>query len=169
VAHVRRAIALDADAELPGAQLVASFHLARGENELATPWIAHAEALDSQRERALAERREMLATDALLPHDLPDAEVEALVAPVRGHPRVRRAYLARKRLEHFPDRDPVYVVAVEARRAWWKLELRPRDDGLARELANAIPGDARVFVFLKGESNAALFRRVKKLPRAQVA
>jgi Zn-dependent protease with chaperone function len=169
VEHVRRAIALDADAELPGAQLVASFHLARGENELATPWIARAEALDARRERALAERNEMRATDALLPHALADAEVDALVAPVRAHPRVRRAYLARKRLEHFPERDPVYVLAVVPRSAWWKLELRPRNEGLARELANAIPGDARVFVFVKGESNGSLFRRVKKLPRAQVA
>jgi Zn-dependent protease with chaperone function len=168
-AHVRHAMALDPDAELPGAQLLASFHLSRGENDLATPWIARAEALGDARERAVAERSEMRATDDVIPHALPPGEVAALVAPVRAHPRVKRAYLARKRLRHFPDRDPVYVLAVVPRSTWFKLELRRKEDPLARELAEALPGTARVFVFVKRDTTRALFRKVKRLAGAEVA
>jgi tetratricopeptide (TPR) repeat protein len=166
--HLRRAVQLDADAELPAAQLLAGFHLARGENQLATPWIARAEALGADRDAAVAERSEVKATDGVEPHRLEADQVEAVAAVLRAHPEVGRAWLVRKRLRHLPDRDPVHVVAVARRSTWWKLELSRKDDRLAQRLADALPALGRLFVFVKTGGSAPLFRRVKKVAGARV-
>ncbi|MFY3744504.1 M48 family metalloprotease [Anaeromyxobacter sp. Red801] len=166
---VEAAIALDGDAELPGAQLLAAYHLSTGRHDLAAPWIARAEALEGLHDEAAAERAQVLATDALEPHGLPPDAVEALVAPLRGHPRVKRLHLARKRLRHLPDRAPVFVLAVEPRWTWRQFVTGSAEASLPQALANALPDRPHTFVFVRGRSSGVLFRRVRKLAGARVA
>jgi Zn-dependent protease with chaperone function len=169
VPHVERAIALDRDAELPGAQLLASHHLSLGRNELASRWIARADALLDVHRAAAAEREGMLASDAVEPHGLAREAVEAFVAPLRGHPRVAKLFLARKRLRHLPDRSPVFVLAAALRRPFFRLTRSGDDAKVAQELANAVSAAPRTFVFVDGANTRSLFRRVKRLEGARVA
>lgn len=108
-----------------------------------------AERLDAaQRERASVE-----GGDQVAPHGLPDDAVEAISESVRSHRKVKRAWLARKKLEHFPDDDPVFIVGIEGTRdgtvpdylveqiekrdlqiAFWVVLLRGRYSGLGERL-----------------------------------
>lgn len=168
LAHVERAIALDAEAELPGAQLIARHHLALGRADAARPWIARAERLEAWNEAAQAERAEVRVGDPLEPHRLSPADAAALVAPVRGHPRVRQLLLARKRLVHAPEQAPVLVLGVVPRAPWYRLTRRRDDRELAQAIADALPGPWRVFVFVRNDGTRALFRRLRRLDGAAV-
>lgn len=168
VAHVERAIALDGDAELPGAQLLAAHYLSSGRHDLAAPWVARAEALEDLQHAAQAERATVLASDPLDPHGLEPAAVAALVEPVRGHAGVARAFLARKRLRHLPDRAPVFVLAIVPRRPWHGLVRERQLTRLAQELAVALPSSPSTFVFVKSGRNGRVFRSVKRIAGARV-
>jgi len=163
LAHVERAMALDRDAELVGAQLIASFHVAQGRNEAAGPWIQRAVALEAVHQAAQAERSSMVATDPVEPHGLAPEQVEVAVGALRRHPRVKRLYLARKALRHLTDRAPAFVVAVVPRRAWWKTWSDAKATALATELVGLLEGGPTVFLFVEGPGTAVLFRRVKKV------
>ncbi|HET6439423.1 MAG TPA: M48 family metalloprotease [Anaeromyxobacter sp.] len=169
IAHLQRAIALDPGAELAGAQLIARYHLSLGHGDLAKPFLARAEWLGALEEAARAERAGVVVTDPLEPHGLPPGEVLALVGPVRGHPRVARLLLGRKRLTHMPQRAPVFVLGVVARRRWFRLTWSGDDRVLAREIAARIEWPGRVFVFVKNDRSRRLFRRMGKLAGAAVA
>ena len=168
MAHLERAISLDPDAELPGARLIAQHLLSRGRDEAAAPWLARAERLGEFQERAAAERSRVLVTDRIEPHGLPPPDVEAIVAPLRGHPEIARLLLARKRLEHMPERAPVFVLGVIPRRPWYRL-FRVRDDArLAQAVADSVAGPWRVVVFVKQSSSRRIFRRMQRLKGARV-
>ena len=169
VPHVERAVALDGDAELPGAQLLASHHLSLGRNDLASRWIARADRLADAHRAAAQEREGMLATDEVDAHGLAAEAAAAFVAPLRGHPRVKRLFLARKRLRHLPDRAPVFVVAAALRRPFLRLTRAGDDAKIAQELANALEAAPRTFVFVDGSDTRRLFRRLRRLPGARVA
>lgn len=168
VAHVERAMELDPDAELPGAQLLASHYLSQGRNDRAARFIARAEVLAELHGRAAAERQGMAATDPIDPHGLSPEDVAALVATLRSHPKVKKVFLARKRLRHFPDRAPVFVAGVVARRPWHRIVSSDFEARLAQELANGLPGDWPTFVFVRGARSRALFRRARRLAGARV-
>ncbi|HYG68032.1 MAG TPA: M48 family metallopeptidase, partial [Anaeromyxobacteraceae bacterium] len=148
--HLEHAMSLDADATLPAARLIAGYYLSEGRTADAAPWIERARSIEAVQEAADAERAEVSATDAVEPHELEQENVERFAAPLRGHPRVKKAWLARKKLAHFPDQARVYVVGVKLKGTWYRLERSDTRAKLAQELANAI-GLARVFVFVDGE------------------
>lgn len=167
VAHVERSIALDRDAELPGSRMLAAYYLSCGRNDLARPWKARTSALEEDYRQAAEERKRMLASDEVEPHGLAPEAAAALVSPVRGHPGVAQIFLVRKRLRHFPEREPVFVVAIIPRRPWHRFVSGGADARLARELAATLPTPA--FVFVKGSATRRLFRRVKRIAGARVA
>ena len=156
-------MALDRDAELPGAQLIASHHVARGRNQAAGPWIRRAAALEEVHRAAQAERSRMAASDPVEPHRLSPVQARALVKPFQGHPRVKRLYLVRKRLRHRADRDPAFAVAIVPRRPWWKPWDDARARSLAAELASRLPAGPSLFLFVESRASRVLFRRARKI------
>lgn len=159
--HLERAMALDEEATLAGARLIATHHLAEGRRAEAAPWIERVEALEAAGAAAEAERAQVLATDAVEAHGLPPEVVARVAAALRGHPRVKRAWLGRKVLRHSPDRAPVYVLGVRRRGSWYRLEGRGAAGKLAQALADLVPLP-RVFLFVDGADTGAMLRRLAK-------
>jgi Zn-dependent protease with chaperone function len=159
--HLERAMELDPDATLACARLIASHHLADGRRAEAAPWIERVRALDAREAAAEAERARVLVTDEVAPHGLPPEGVARVVAALRGHPRVGKAWLARKRLRHDPERSPVFVVGVHRKGSWYRIEGKAALAALAQALANAIPLE-RASLFLDGPATGPMLKKLRK-------
>jgi hypothetical protein len=100
------------------------------------------------------ERAQLTIHDPLLPHALPDAALADLCAQLREHPRIRRAYLARKQVEHFSE-HPVYVLGIEY--GGWLASRRAAGDLiqlLIREMK--FPGETFVLLVNRTRNRAQM-------------
>lgn len=160
--HLERAMALDQEATLPASRLIAGYYLAEGRTAEAAPWIERARSIQAVEEAAQAERAQVRAGDVVEPHGLERKDVERFAAALRGHPRVRKAWLARKKLVHSPEQGRVYVVGVARKGTWYRLEGRGAQARLEQELTSAIDF-ARGFVFVDGEGARRLMDKLRRV------
>lgn len=135
--HLERAMALDEEATLPASRLIAGYHLAVGRTAEAAPWIERVRSLEATQQAAAAEREHVLAGDPVEPHGLEREDVEKIAAALRQHPRVKKAWLARKKLVHFPEQARVYVVGVRRGGTWYRLEGAARPPSSRRSWPTA--------------------------------
>lgn len=161
LAHLTRTVELDEGATLAVGRLIARHHLAEGRRAEAAPWIERVEAIEAEEAAAEAERAEVRSTDAVEHHGLPPEAVAQVAAALRGHPRVKKVWLGRKVLRHFPERAPVYVLGVQRKGSWYRLEGRGATERLAQQLAELVPLP-RAFLFLDGSETSAMLRRLGK-------
>jgi Zn-dependent protease with chaperone function len=110
--HLERAMALDEQFTPPGCEVAAGMLMRRGRDRDAEPfrarWAAYHQRMAAARhERSL---RALTPGDRFIPHGL-NAEQLAEVRRQVAVPGVKRAYVLRKRMVHFPD-DPCYVIGV---------------------------------------------------------
>lgn len=159
--HLERAMEIDKDATLAVARLIAGHHLSEGREAEARPWIEKVRRIEADEAAAEAERAQVLVTDELAPHGLPPDAVATVAAALEGHPRVGKAWLARKRLRIDPDRAPVFVVGVRRKGSWYRLEGAAAVAELAQELANLVPL-SHVSLFVDGEGTGPMFRKLRK-------
>jgi Zn-dependent protease with chaperone function len=113
VALLERAMALDEDAILKASELLRDYRWRQGRKEEAHGWHDRVVERAGLLQAAARERDQITLKDKFEPHGLPAEALEALVAQLRAIPRLRRAYLLRKRVEHFPQR-PFYVLGFRA-------------------------------------------------------
>ena len=106
--------------------------------------IEHSDRLEA----ADAERSVVSADDRLEPAGLSEDLLAQVRAALAGHKEVACAYLVRKRVEHFDDTHPVYVLAVVPMsygRTEWK-DVAKDGDVLVERVARDIPADIGVLV-----------------------
>ena len=99
---LEQALQLDADALAGVCETLRDYYWARGEKELAQQWHARLVDSDALQRAALDERARVDIDDKLQPHGLTPEQLEPLVAQLREL-KLRRAWLARRVLEHRPD------------------------------------------------------------------
>jgi hypothetical protein len=115
---------------------------------------------------ARAERNSLSLTDKLIPHGLDAGATEDLRAQLMQVGGVTRAYLARKRVEHFQE-IPVYVLGYAAS-PWWSWRTAARAlEVQKRILADvSFPGESFV-VGIEG-ANRRLGRRLRFMRGARI-
>lgn len=161
VSHLERAMEIDGNATLACSRLIASHLLSEGRRGEAAPWIQRIQALEAREAEAEVERARVLVTDAVEPHGLRPDVVAAAAAALRKHPRVGKAWLARKHLRVDPDRAPLYVVGVKRKGSWYRIEGKKATAALAQELADATPL-SRVSLFLDGPETGPMLKKLRK-------
>ncbi|HEX9625797.1 MAG TPA: M48 family metalloprotease [Acidiferrobacterales bacterium] len=119
-------------------------------------------------EAAKAERAQLNVTDGLEPHGLEPEALAALRAELQRYPRIRKAWLARKTLAHFPE-TPLYVLGI----AYGNMLSTQRSAaGLVQLLIKEMtfPGEAFVIIIDRTDNKAQikLGRRLKKIASALV-
>jgi Zn-dependent protease with chaperone function len=126
-ALLEQAIELDGTAAPQCCELLRDHHARHGRPEEAAAWhrrlVEHAE----RNEAAAEERSDVTLRDKFEPHGLPADAVAALAAQLRAIPDLRRAYLVRKRVEHFAHR-PLYVLGISV---VGSFRLYPKEGGQA--------------------------------------
>lgn len=144
-------------------ELVRSFFERTGRTEEARRLYEEMEAQDAQMEAAGKERSKLTNQDVHEPHGLTSDRVGDLAAQLATTPRVRRAWLARKKLTHFTGL-PLYILVIDLLEPSSK---EVRDWCLARvSHLTSFEGDTLIFV---GESEPAkLLRRIRRDPTALI-
>ena len=152
-------MARDIHAVALGCQLAADFLAERGRLDEARAYAQRGEHWEEQvLPGAKEERGSLKQGDTFAPHGVTDAAVlERLLAGLGAHPRVKRAWFARKVVVHLPH-SPLYVLGVEAEGAW----EQGANQQLVQELVDALlfPGEA--FVVAHSQKNAGLFERLRE-------
>jgi Zn-dependent protease with chaperone function len=160
VADLGRAIDLDERATVPACQVLYRYLESRDELQRFEPYRSIYEAFVQKQNEAAQERRIVKATDRFAAHEMGASDVEKVAEAVRKHQSVRRAWLARKQLAHFPQ-DPLFILVLESRR----IERFTRVT--LPLVAKSLPAGIAFFVLNKARHDA-IYKNVKKLPGALI-
>ncbi|WP_420128836.1 hypothetical protein [Longimicrobium sp.] len=114
LAHLKRAMSLDGfNTTAEACAAAARFLHARGRTADAEVFERRAAAHETEMARAAIERaaRNVRPDDRFLPHELGDAELQAVIRHLSTVPGLKRALLVRKKVSVFPD-WPCFVLVV---------------------------------------------------------
>jgi Zn-dependent protease with chaperone function len=133
VVLVQSAMERDADAYVPGAEVLRDYYWSNGQEEEARRW--HNLMIDRAETDRLAatERDQILTTDKYDRHGLNEEAVAALREQLKAIPGLRKVYLVRKRMKYYPER-PLYVLgftvgfALQAKKLRKEVQQRIVDD-----------------------------------------
>ncbi|MDG2525271.1 M48 family metallopeptidase [Stenotrophomonas sp. HITSZ_GD] len=156
VAHLRRAISLDAQCREVALQHLARYYRERGdaagEDEIATEW----QQMQDARLRGYHARNELGAKDVFLAHGLDASTLAALRAVLDAQRSVAKAWLVRKQLPGDDGGVPHYVLLVA-----WRGLIYSEAERLKR-LVDAIELPGTFIVFAGNRQYRAAARRLRK-------
>src|SRR5262249_5079636 len=121
---------------------------------------AHDAALDL----AAVERNSLNANDALEPHGLSAAELDALVDQLRENPGVQGAWLVRKALKQFAD-EPLHLFTGDWKGPAYRLTNPAK---VMNELAEKIKFSGQTIVLVGREVVWSLQKKIRKFPSSQI-
>jgi hypothetical protein len=150
-----------------GLAIQEAYYLRQGNREearrLEAAQLRHADVFDE----ATAERASVRSTDRIVPHNLPEQEIEVLgnqiMTPEYG---IARAWLMRKQVQYFTQK-PLYILLVEPR-----PDKRPRSpeayQSWTRELAEKLMLPGEGFIMPISKEYSWLESIAKKMPDAEI-
>jgi len=123
-----------------------------GRRDEADAWHRRLVAASGEAQAAEKERSLITVKDTFYPHGLPEEAIGPLRAQLRAIPRLRKAYLLRKRVEHFPHR-PLYVLGFAVRAPWWSLSRKKLSAQVQQAIQEGVefPGETMIFS-IEGEN-----------------
>jgi Zn-dependent protease with chaperone function len=159
-AFIEHAIARDGDALLAGAELLRDYHAARGRHDEAQRWHERWVQRLQVLQAAHAERSGVFSSDTFDPHGLEAAQIDELRAQLGGIATVGKAYLLRKRVQHFPNR-PLLVLAFTIK-PWWRRNRANDAATVQSVVAKSIPfPHETLIVWLRAENFRFLKGRLR--------
>ena len=174
LSHLDAAIEAHRDAVIPGCQHAYSFLRRAGRDEEARRYADLAREQHARLEAARAERESLRLDGRYEAHGLSREQLDPLLESLRRLPEVDRAWLVRRRVEHFPE-DPLFALGVR-RRPRGLLErlsgdtVRKRDLELQQRLQELrFPGECFILVLNhRRRKERAIFEDVPgaRLPEA---
>lgn len=174
VALIETAMDIDPAAIPPGSRTIGSFLHREGRTDEALRYMDRALEAETAQSESSHERDSIYRTDSFLPHEMDAATLTSLTEALAQHPRIKRAWLARKALQHHPE-NPLFVLGIDTGIDWRGLVRAggiplPRSERapLVDELANNLPFSGEAFVVPLNQENGWLKKRLKKVAGAKV-
>jgi tetratricopeptide (TPR) repeat protein len=165
--YVERAMAADEELVPQASSLLYHHHRRNGRTDRLRELDARMDAYEKNLAASRAERREVTAADALIPHSLTDEELRALHEALLREPDLARAELARKDLRHFP-KQKLFLLCVHRRKPWHRLPDGDADQILVNRISQNVQLPGRVLVFSQSGGFRALANKLRRIPGAQV-
>ncbi|MCH9673716.1 MAG: M48 family metalloprotease [Gammaproteobacteria bacterium] len=122
-------------------------------DDQAAAWMSRAQQISATQEAAAAERMHLGVDDALRRADLGTELAVQLVATLKAHPRVAKAWLVEKVVEYDPD-TPAYAVVVAGK--WF----RAMDSSLQAVVGEDLAEDFDVWVVGRNEGPRKLAKQI---------
>ena len=113
------------------------------------------------------ERASVSASDTLLEHGLADDQLAPLRSLLAAQPDCHGAWLARKELQHFPER-PLYLLCVRSVPNRWGLSNSDRDRSLTRRLIPRVELPGQVLVITRQGTYRQLADKLRAFPGSQI-
>ncbi|MEY3201127.1 MAG: hypothetical protein RIR70_677, partial [Pseudomonadota bacterium] len=164
VALVESAMTMDELLSCEACAALRDYHAREGRMDEATVWHEHLLRHAKNRQQAEDERTRVHSNERFDRHDLPAATAEAIVSALAKIPRLRQAWLVKKRVKHFPS-EPCYLIAFRIT-PWYTFHDRDRAANVRARILEAlseyktldirvmnVEGDNRIF--------AKAFKRLK--------
>ncbi len=147
--------------------LIAAFHESQGEERDAKRFRHRGYEANTVAAAAEVERRGVRPDDHVLPPDVsPDVRAR-LRETLLKMPEIRRAYLARKDVEYYPER-PYYVLALLLHQPWYRLRSRKRDRAVVHRVAQEVPLPGEGFIIQIFGRHTKLGRAMQGLPGSEI-
>jgi hypothetical protein len=143
---LNKAMHLDPGAEQSACMLIVEYLQRHGRNEEARAHIDHLHDAGARDHAARRERAELLVTDKLLPHNLSEPQIAELLRQLQTFAAdLGRVHLVRKQTVHYQER-PLYILAFERRRRFWKLQSGGTAEVIAHRLGSDVtyPGETLI-------------------------
>jgi Zn-dependent protease with chaperone function len=160
--HLDLAMESDFDSTLPACDLAYSFLAERGRYAEADRYRARALTRVDSLDEAYEERRTVGSRERLRDPDLPAEVVDSLHRQLSEQRKVKRAYIARRVLEHLDDEYPSYVLGVQF--GFLKLD---DSSSIVGRLAQELEVPAEFFV-VDLDRARPMRRRMRKLSGSEI-
>jgi hypothetical protein len=165
---LNNAMRLDPGAEQTACMLIVDYLQRHGRNEEARAHIDHLHNAGERDHAARKERGELRITDTLLPHGLNEQQLTELHQQLQKFASdIRRIYFARKQTIHYQE-QPLYILAFERRRHFWKFESGGAAEGISQRLGADVtyPGEA-IIICVDGD-NKAFRKKFRAVANAEI-
>jgi len=163
VTLVKRAMELDESYIVHGAEALRNYYWTHGSQEQAHDWHNRAVERANLEAAANKERSEIQLADKVEHHDLSDDALAELRTQLKTIAGLRKAWMVKKRVEHFPQR-PCYLLGFTAARSFFSSGNKRRvADVLEQIRANVtFPGETLI-LSVEGENYrfARKFRSIR--------
>ena len=147
--------------------LIFQYHLRQGQAEQADEARGRLTAAQDRIAAAAQERASLAEAPVLIPHGLPEEQLEPIRAAVGNIPGVRDVYLTRRVVVEMPE-IPCYFVGVVPAGAWWKFRKPVKGDQLRDAVIAATEWPESTYFVLGEGHHTRLVRRMKKVPGARL-
>ena len=170
---IETAMEVDPQAIAPGSRLIAAFHDRQGQTSDAERYQERAATARAIEAESAHERDAVYRSDSFLPHELDGAALAGIRGVLASHPRVKRAWVARKAVKHKPE-QPVFVLGFDTGFDWrlipraFGIRLSAPRDPLVDALASTVPFPGEGFVVNLHSNNAWLKRKLKQVTGSEV-
>ncbi len=158
---VARSMQLDSWATVPACEAAIGYLFRAGRDADATPWIDRLEERAALEQAAREERAGLGPKDEFLEHGLDPAVAKFIADEAVLIPGVKRAYLVRKRLAHFPER-PLFVLGVSFGMTYGFGSTGKHDAALGEALGRIGLGERLLGIVMEKPESGAVRRRIRK-------
>jgi Zn-dependent protease with chaperone function len=166
VAAMVSVVGAEPEALLPGAQLLRDFYASRNDMARASDWHEKVVARATLLQEAERERAQWLASDTIVAHKLSGEEIATLNGQLKAIPEVRRAYVVRKLVRHFPE-TPMYILGYEVT-PWWRLHSRSRATATLQRIRQDIYFPGRTLIVSVEGRNYKFGRRMRRVRGSRI-
>jgi len=135
-----------------------------GREDEAAAYRARLEDWQHLDDAATEERSTITTKDNFLPHGLPEAFVQELVAYIKTHPMIARVYLARKEVKYIPER-PSYILAFRVKSGMFDSQKKVNNSIGDFIYRSGLPED---FIFIQADSVQGIEAKLKKTEGALI-
>ena len=151
-ALIERAMELDEACIVYGAEALRNYHWRHGREEQAYAWHDRAGERAIIEAAAQKERSEIQLADRFDRHDLPEDALAALRTQLRSVSDLGKAYLARKRVKHFPER-PCYLLGFTVTWRFFSWSNKDRRQQVLEEIKEKVTFPCETLIFsIEGEN-----------------
>lgn len=166
LALVEQAIGADSDAIAPGAAVLRDYHARHGREEDARRWHLRWTERRAELGAAEAERSNVTVSDRFEPHDLGAEGLEALRAQLVRVTGLRKAWLARKRVQHLPE-QPQLVLGFTTT-PWWMFSTARRMRVTQDRILEQVVFPLATLVICVEEPNVRFKRKLRKVANSRI-
>lgn len=146
IGHLEEAISLDPRATVACCQLICSYLESEGRKIESIKYITMIQKWEQARRENQEDRNQIKAEDHFEYHQLESAALHNLVTYMSGIRHVKKWYIVRKRLRHFPE-NPLYVMGiVPSRTVFLRKRSASQMNRLLQQVAQSgrLPGETIV-------------------------
>jgi Zn-dependent protease with chaperone function len=164
ISYLEVAMQQDQNTILSGCQIIGHLLSKQGRESEIAPYQKLAQEHHQMLVLAKQERMQVSGSDEFIPHELSKSDIVELCQQLRQYPRIREAYLVKKKVKYLPDK-PLYTMIIVRKTSFWKLELSSQDTKLINQLIKELNFPGQCWVTALNSETRPLWVKLRKVDK----